>query len=129
MKKTDRKRYTLENVVNSRFYQMPKFLFDEEFMKMGNDAKILYTLLRDRHDLSISNNWINENNEVFLLFSRKNMQKMLGRSDKTTKKAFDELLSYDLVDEERLGQGKSNRIYLKAVSLDNTLTRNISDSG
>ncbi|MDS3837900.1 replication initiator protein A [Staphylococcus hominis] len=32
----------------------------------SNDAKITYTILKDRLNLSIKNNWINVNSYVFL---------------------------------------------------------------
>lgn len=128
MQINNRKRYTLSDVTNNRFYQLPKFLFNPEFEGMSSDARILYSLLRDRHDLSISNNWINENNEVYLIFSRKNMEKMLGVSDKTIKKAVDQLIKHDLIDDVRLGQGRANRIFLKEVAVANTMTRRNSDS-
>ena len=58
-------------------YQMPKFLFEGEFKALSNNARVLYTLLRDRHDLSLQNHWVNENNEVFLIYSREEMADML----------------------------------------------------
>jgi hypothetical protein len=40
----------VNDVKNNRFYQMPKFLFEGEFKdKLNNDARVLYSLLRDRH--------------------------------------------------------------------------------
>ena len=66
---------------------MPKFLFEGEFKTLSNNARILYSILRDRHDLSLQNRWINEQNEVYLIYTRKNMEEMLGLADKTVKKA------------------------------------------
>lgn len=124
----NRIRYTVDNVANSRFYQMSKFLFEGEFKDMSNDARVLYSLLRDRHDLSLSNEWINENNEVYLIYTRENMQNMLGLSDKPVKRAIDQLKKYKLIEEEKQGQGRPNLIYLLAVTIENTLTRRNSDS-
>lgn len=116
---TQRVRYTANDVSNNRFFQMPKFLFESEFKTLSNNAKVLYSLLRDRHDLSLSNNWINENNEVYLNYTRKNMQEMLGLADKTVKKAVEQLKDFGLIEEEHMGLNKANRIYLTSVNLEN----------
>lgn len=114
-------RYTTADIAKGRFYQMPKFLFEGEFKQgLSNDAKVLYSLLKDRHELSIQNNWVNEENEVYLVYTRGNMQEMLGLSDKTVKKAIDQLKEFGLMEEERLGFNRPNRIYLTAVTLENT---------
>lgn len=115
-----RVRYTVNDVSNNRFYQMPKFLFEGEFKALSNNARVLYTLLRDRHDLSLQNHWVNEKNEVYLIFTRKNMEEMLGLSDKTVKKAVDELKDFGLIEEEHMGLNKANRIYLTSVNVENT---------
>ena len=116
----NRSRYTVNDIKNNLFYQMPKFLFEGELKKgLSNDAKVLYSLLRDRHELSLQNNWVNENNEVYLIYTRKNMEDMLGLADKTVKKAVDKLKEYGLIEEEHIGLNKPNRIFLTAVSVDN----------
>ena len=117
----NRSRYTVNDVNNNRFYQMPKFLFEGEFKKgLSNDAKVLYSLLRDRHELSLQNNWVNEKGEVYLIYTRKNMEDMLGLADKTVKKAVDKLKEYGLIEEEHIGLNKPNRIFLTTISVENT---------
>lgn len=113
-------RYTVNDINNNRFYQLPKFLFEGEFKALSNDARVLYSLLRDRHELSIANNWVNEKGEVYLVYTRKNMEEMLGLSDKTVKKAVEQLKKFNLMEEEKMGLNRPNRIYLTAVSLENT---------
>lgn len=112
-----RTRYKVNDVINNRFYQMPKFLFEDEFRPLSNDARVLYSLLRDRHDLSIVNGWVNENNEVYLIYTRNDMADMLGCSQPTVRKAIKELTEYRLMEEERLGLNRPNRIYLTSVAL------------
>lgn len=120
MQDTKNKRYTLDCVYNTRFYQMPKFLFENECCELSNDARVLYALLRDRHDLSMMNNWINDKNEVYMIYTRNNLQEIMGLSAKTVKKAFDHLKSIGLLEEERMGFNRPNRIYLTNVSVENT---------
>lgn len=113
-------RYTVNDVARGRFYQMPKFLFEGELKKgLSNDAKVLYSLLKDRHELSIRNNWVNERHEVFLIYTREDMADMLGCSQPTLRKSIKQLQSCGLMEEERMGFNRANRIYLTAVTLAN----------
>lgn len=125
---SERVRYTVQDVQNDEFYKMPKWLFEGEFINLSNNARVLYSLLKDRHKLSVENRWINKKNEVYLIYSRENMRGMLGLSDKPTKKVVDELVKYRLIDEERHGQGRPNLIFLLAVTVENQKNRNKSDS-
>lgn len=120
-----RARYTVNDVLNNRFYQIPKFLFGEEFKKeLGNDAKILYALLRDRHELSVKNKWFNNFGEIYLIYSREEMADMLGVTQPTVRKAIQQLKNCALLEEEQIGQNKANRIYLIAVSIETTGQKN-----
>lgn len=104
-------RSTVDDVQKNMFYQIPKFLFEGELKKeLSNDAKILYSLLRDKHDMSIKNNLINNNNDYFI-YTREDMADMLGVSQPTVRKAIDQLKKYGLIDEERMGLNKANRLY------------------
>lgn len=114
-----KRRITANEILESRFYQLPKFLVhNEEFKKLSSDAKILYSIMRDRHQLSLQNNWIDNDGYVFLIYSRKNMMEDLQLSDKTITKAIKDLKQHGLIDEVRQGQGKPNLIYVMTVSFD-----------
>lgn len=119
---SNRARYTIEDVQKSRFYQMPKFLFEGEFKNLSNDARVLYSLLKDRHELSISNGWIDSSGYIYFVYTRDDMQDMLGVSKPTVIKAVNDLKKHNLIEEERLGQGRPNHIYLLAISTENTKT-------
>ena len=121
----ERKRFTKEEVLKEDYIQMPKWLFNEEFKSLSNDGKVLYSVLRDRHRLSLSNNWVNDKNEIYFLFSRENMAEMLNCNIKSAIKYFKELLKFNLVEEKRQGINKPNIIYLLDVSFENQLTGKI----
>jgi hypothetical protein len=106
------KRYLLEEIKQNQFYQMPKFLFEDEFKSLSNDARVLYSLLRDRHQLSIKNKWVNDKNEVFLIYSRSEMAEMLGISEGPVLNAIKQLKEFKLLEEERQGMNKPNLIFL-----------------
>jgi len=111
----NRVRYTRQNIISNTFYQLPKFLFDDEFSGLSNDARVLYALLRNRHEMSIKNGWYDEKDEVYIYFKREAMQSILGLSDKPITKAMKALKTLGLLEEVQQGLGKPNRIYLLAV--------------
>ncbi|MFZ2537395.1 MAG: replication initiator protein A [Oscillospiraceae bacterium] len=111
------KRYTLTDVTSNQFYQMPKFLFEGELKNsLSNDAKVLYSLLKDRHELSVKNNWVNEKNEVYLIYTREDLCDMLGCSPPTLRKTIDQLKKNNLMDEQRQGFNKPNYIFLNYIN-------------
>lgn len=126
---TNRTKISKNEVKRNTFYQLPKFLFLDEFKGLSCESKILYAMLKERHELSILNNWVDNDDFVYLIFSRENMGKMIDKSEKTIKKAIEELKKYKLIEETRQGQGKPNRIYLLTIDdIGEFKTRNICDS-
>jgi DNA-binding transcriptional ArsR family regulator len=118
----NRIRYTVEKVLSNTFYQMPKFLFGGEFKELSNDTRVLYMLLKDRHELSVKNEWYNKKGEVYLIMKRDEMEEMLNLSAPTIRKAINELKKLNLIEEERQGLNKPNLLYLlecKNLSLQN----------
>jgi transcription initiation factor IIE alpha subunit len=78
----NRKRYKNSDIAIARFYQMPKFLFEGELANLSNDARVLYSLLKDRHE-----------------FTRDNMCSLLDFSQPTVRKAFKQLKEANLIEE------------------------------
>ena len=108
-------RFTRQSIAQSAFYQLPKFLLhSEELASLTNDARVLYALLRNRHEMSIKNGWFDENDEAFMYFKREELEELLRVSKNTVTKAFGALLALDLIQERRQGQAMPNRIYLLA---------------
>jgi len=65
-----------------------------------------------RLDLSIKNNWKDENGYIYLIFSGEELINLLEISKNTVTKYKKELFKYRLIIDKRLGQGKSNIIYV-----------------
>jgi len=109
-----RMRYTRQAIVTSAFLQMPRFLYTGEFAgnRISNNARNLYTLLLDRHKISIKNSWHDENGEVYIYFKREEMEQQLGISERTVTKVMQELKDLSLVEEKKQGLNKPNKIYL-----------------
>ena len=75
-------KYNLSQVKTERFYQLPKYLFEDTyFKKMSAEAKIMYALLKDRFELSIQNEWVDKNNNIYFIFSNKHLCEYLGYAE------------------------------------------------
>lgn len=105
--------YKINDYIDCSFVRIPKALFAEaKYRELSMETKAVYGFLLDRLSLSMRNGWINEKDEVFLIYTREAMAKDLNISYKKATKAFKELAAYDLIIDERPGQGKPNRIYI-----------------
>lgn len=108
------KRISLEQVMNGeRFFRVPKLLFESDFYKkMSSDSKLLYAILKDRFDLSVKNNWIDDDGNIYFIFTVAEIGEMLGCGKDKVIKLKRELKKYDLLEEVRQGLNKPNLIYL-----------------
>ena len=100
--------------ISFRYSTIPSLILYEEPYKtnLSDKAKLLYIIILDRLKLSIKNNYTNDKNEVFIYLSRQEVQNILSCSDKTVTKAFNELISLELIFEERNGIGKNIKLYV-----------------
>ena len=106
-------KYNLSQVKTERFYQLPKYLFEDTyFKKMSAEAKIMYALLKDRFELSIQNEWVDKNNNIYFIFSNKHLCEYLGYAEQKIIKLKKELIKFNLLTQERVGLNKPNRLYL-----------------
>ncbi|MFW5961808.1 MAG: replication initiator protein A [bacterium] len=109
--------YKIHEVNKHRFYQVPKELFENEYYSdLSNDSKMLYGMLLDRMKLSEKNNWVNDNDEIYLIFARTTAQDLLNISNKTAVKVFKELKEKELIFEERQGLNKPNIIFIGKIN-------------
>lgn len=61
------------------FFRIPKVLYtDPIFKSLTSDAKVLYGILLDRMELSMKNEWIDENNRVYIYFTIESIMEMMG---------------------------------------------------
>ena len=108
MKQTD--------IQNLYYMQMPRWLFsDPRYADMSLDAKVAYTFLLNRFQLSRRKGWINDEGEVFVIFPRLELAKELRVCEKRITAAFRALADRQLIWEKRCGRGDANQIYLAKV--------------
>lgn len=107
-------RFNIQQQYREKFYQLPKVFFtNKKYMQLTNDAKIAYALLKDRLELSIKNNWFDENGDIFFIFTNEKLKNILNCHDGKLTKIKKELSKADLLEQVRCGQGKPNKLYLK----------------
>ena len=106
------------------FFRIPKLLFtDESFKDLSSDAKVLYGILLDRMSLSMKNNWIDEENKVYIIFTIEEIANiMCCATQKATKilQELDDKKGIGLVEKKRLGLGKPNILYVKNFIIQET---------
>lgn len=96
------------------FYMLPKILLsDEHFKSLSSDAKIFYACLLERSSYSYKNNWIDDDDRVYIIFTIEEIMETLGVSNKTASKISSELENIGLIEKKRQGLGKPNIIYVK----------------
>ena len=113
--------YTEKEEVTLRFYQTPKALFNNPRYKgLPLGSKLMYSILRDRLDISIENKWKDEKGYIYLIFSIEGLASLLEIDRKAVMRYKKLLVDYNLIIDKRLGQGRSNMIYvLKPELYDN----------
>src|SRR5699024_6190439 len=92
------------------------------FKNLSSDAKVLYGILLDRMELSIKNNWVDENNRVYIYFTIENIMEVMGCGNKKAVKVLAELdtdKGIGLIEKQRQGQRKTSKIYVTNFIVDN----------
>ena len=109
--------YKSNETLENKFYQIPQELFVNSLYKdkLNSDSKILYAFLIDRLSLSQKNNWKDSENNVYLIFTRQEVQEKLGLSEKNVIKAFKQLSDVKLIADKKQGLGKPNLIYVGKI--------------
>lgn len=106
-------RISIDKFNTETFFKLYKFLFEDEyFSKMSDSAKIAYALLRDRFELSKANDWIDEDNNIYLVFTTQELCKYLNCGTQKVTKIKKELEKYNLMEQERTGLNRPNKIYM-----------------
>lgn len=87
----------------------PRFLLD---MKLSHTAKLIYSVLLYRANLSRINGWIDEQGRVYITFSLETIMETIHKTRTPVKKAMRELYNADLIERKR-NYSAPNTIYVK----------------
>ena len=82
-------------------------------MDLTQTAKLIYSVLLDRANLSKANGWTDEAERIYLTFPISDLANTIDRSPMTVKNALGELESADLIERRRGGFSMPNHIYVK----------------
>lgn len=115
-------RISFKQVQNTeRFFRVPKQFFESpDYKKMSAGAKLLYAILRDRFELSVENNWIDPDGNIYFIFTIEEIANMIGCGKDKAIKLKKELKEYDLLEEVRQGLNRPNLIYLGSLQVKST---------
>ena len=111
------------------FLPMPLMLIkDDSFKNLSDSAKILYSLLLNRTSLSSKNNWIDENGDVYIIYTLKEIEEDLNCCEQKALKSMKELKDIGLIESIRQGLNKPNIIYVMNFATELKYgTKNIND--
>ena len=96
------------------YYRLPKILYQHpKYINLNNDAKVLYSFMLDRMELSIKNQWNDNQGRIYIYYTATEIENELHiKHDKITK-IMRELEAVNLIERRRQGQGKPTRIYVQ----------------
>ena len=97
------------------FTRLPNFLFEAPtFQPLSNEAKVLYAFVLRRAELSRKNGWADEYGRVYLYYPICEVVALLRCGRQKAVNTLRELQYAGLVEIQKQGCGKPNRIYPKS---------------
>lgn len=117
--------YSYQNSYSELFWKFPQFLLkNEKYKSMKDSSKIAYMLFKDKISLALTNNWIDEDGMIYLIFQQKDLMEMLNCYQGKVKSTLDELEKYGLLEVHRggfdakAGKNIANKYYLLQPELE-----------
>ena len=106
------KRIKIDDIEENNFYKMPKKIYEFDLKPVDRE---LYMLCLENWRLSVKNNWINENGEIFFYASQNKLAKQMKVSKPTIISSFKNLISKELLEAEK-ELGEANMYYLAELN-------------
>ena len=117
--------YKADKAYGELFLQFPKvFLYSEKYKGLSNDAKIAYMVFKDRLEYSIQNNWIDDESNVYFIYTNKELGQLLNCSEHKVIKTKKELEQKNLLLQVQQGfnskkkRNEPNRLYLADLEVE-----------
>ncbi|MCG1432339.1 replication initiator protein A [Staphylococcus epidermidis] len=122
-------RKNIKNQASQNFYMLHKALFiNEKYKKLSDSAKVTYAILNDRVSLSIKNNWIDQNGDIYFIFTNENLQEVLDKSKNTITKIKKELQEVGLLEQVKTGFNRPNKLYLHEIETNINIEKEIQNT-
>lgn len=113
-----------QRAYETKFFQFPQvLLYGKQYKQLSDSAKLGYMVLRDRLDYSLQNNWIDEQNRVYFIFTNDELHKIFGWGNTKISKVKKELQEANLLYQVNLGfdpkkkKNLPNRLYLSDLEV------------
>lgn len=96
------------------FVYIPKLLVTEKsFGNLSIPAKILYGFLLDRMGLAMKNEWLDEENRIYIIYPVEEIAKDMGISRKKVRECLIDLERMKLIERKHQGNGLPSLLYIK----------------
>ena len=102
--------YMKKHSILPQYLQFPEFLLD---LSLTQTAKILYMVLYDRARLSRRNQWSDQEDRIYIVFTINELCKKIGRGRTTVEQALNDLVDADLIRKKKGGFSRPNHIYVR----------------
>ncbi|MGF2085108.1 replication initiator protein A [Lactococcus lactis] len=117
-----------DNQYKTLYFQFPKVLYYSKKYKkkLSLSAKAAYMVLLDRVEYSLKTNWVDEEGNVYFIFTNLELAELLDVSLRTAIKLKKELEDANLLLQKRMGfnpktgKNQPNRLYLAELEVDAT---------
>ena len=98
------RRYSATQINAELFWKFPKFLLEnKKYEKLSNDARVAYMLIKDRYRYSLSNQWIDANNNAYVIFTIEQLRELLHVGKNKAISIKKSLIDLDLLEIEKQG--------------------------
>ena len=98
------KRYSATQINAELFWKFPKFLIEnKKYEKLSNDARVAYMLIKDRYRYSLSNQWIDADGNVYVIFTIEQLRELLHVGKNKAISIKKSLIDLDLLEIEKQG--------------------------
>ena len=104
-------KFTVESL-SASYIPFPRFLMEDCFAELTNDAKVLHALMLDRASISRQNGYVEPDGTIRLYFTLEQVQTKLHRSRQSATRIFWELEYSGLIIRKKQGLGKPALITL-----------------
>ena len=105
--------YNVNQEYAEKFYQLPMVFFtNEKYKPLKLETKVAYAILKDRFSYSVKNNWVDDNGNIYFIFTNQELMNMLNCAKEKVVKIKKELEKANLLEQKRIGLNQPNRLYL-----------------
>lgn len=118
---------TKEDKTKKLFFKMPKqFIYEKTYKKMNDSAKILYSILYERTNLSIKNDWFDSNDRAYIICTYDEIQVLFGCSRDKVSRCMKELEKYNLILRDKIKSKNGDMVNVLYIANAETTSETIS---